>query len=270
MSAFQPVQMPDHELASSEAKARYEELCYRNYVLLGGTSIPVHLEDDDYRACFKNSVDIYRTKSSRSVWISYGTLQLEKGKQQYVLDERIDNIINVWRQSNQIFGDRTSGGQFESFGAATAHLLLRGAIGQNGYGYDLVSYDLALQYQQTLDRLFARHYHFKYRNEISTLLLTQLVNTPEVVLLEAAFLKSYEELMRDHWAYRWLREYMLAEMKIALGEKYRLFSTMPGAQGGTVMKGDSLVSEGTEEKRRLEEDVEHYGDSSEIPQPIRG
>ncbi len=270
MSAFEPVQMPDHELASPEARKRFDKLCYTNYVALGGTNIPVHLEDDDYNTAFHIAVDTYRSMSTRSVYISYGTLQLEQGKQEYVLDERIDNIVNVWRQSNQIFGDRTGGGQFEPFGAATAHLLLRGSIGQNGYGYDLVSYDLALQYQQTLDRLFARHYHFKYRNDNSTLFLTQTVDSPETVLLEAAFLKSYEELLKDHWAYRWLREYMLAHMRMILGEKYSLFSTMPGAQGGTVMKGDALKQQGAEDKQRLEDDLLLYADSGEIPQPIRG
>jgi len=270
MSAFEPVQMPDHELASPEAHKRYEKLCYKNFVKLGGTNIEVHLEDDDYQTGFENAVGIYRRSSERSTFRSYGVLQLEIGKQEYVLDEKIDNIVNIWRQSNQIFGDRTGGGQFEPFGAATAHLLLRGSIGQNGYGYDLVSYDLALQYQQTLDRLFARHLHFKYRNETSTLFLTQTVDSPEIVLLEAAFLKSYEELLKDHFAYEWLREYQLAELRIILGEKYSLFSTMPGAQGGTVMKGDALKTQGEEDKQRLEDDLLLYVDSSEIPQPIRG
>ena len=270
MSNFQPVQMPDHDLASPEAKKRYEKMCYDNYILLGGSNIQVHLEDDDYQSAFSVAVSKYRQMSERSTFRSYGVLQLEQGKQEYVLDEKIDNIVNIWRQSNQIFGDRTSGGQFEPFGAATAHLLLRGSIGQNGYGYDLVSYDLALQYQQTLDRLFARHLHFTYRNETSTLIITQTVNTPEIVLLEAAFLKSYEELFRDHFAYDWLREYHLAHLRIILGEKYSLFSTMPGAQGGTVMKGDAIKQQGIEDKQRLEEDLLLYADSPIIPQPIRG
>ena len=55
-----------------------------------------------------------------------------------------------------------------------------------------------------------------------------------------------------------------------LGEKYRVFSTLPGAQGGTVMKGESLVAEGWQLKVTLEEDAYLYADNGNIPQPIRG
>ena len=101
MSAFEPVQMPDHELASPEARKRYEKLCYKNFVKLGGTNIEVHLEDDDFQTGFENAVGIYRRSSERSTFRSYGVLQLEMGRQEYVLDEKIDNVVNIWRQSNR-------------------------------------------------------------------------------------------------------------------------------------------------------------------------
>jgi hypothetical protein len=59
-------------------------------------------------------------------------------------------------------------------------------------------------------------------------------------------------------------------MKLILAEKYRLFATLPGAQGGSVMKGEQLAGEGLDEKRRLEDDALLFGDAGMILQPIRG
>ena len=186
------------------------------------------------------------------------------------MDERVDNVIQIWR-ARGLFGGASGGsGAFESFGAATANTLLRGGIGQNGAAFDLVSYDLVLQYQETLDRLFVRELQFVFRTETNTIFLLQIPFQDEEVLIESMVLKSYEQLMRDHYARRWLQEYHLAVMKTILGEKYRIFATIPGAQGGTTMKGEQLVSEGIQDRQRLEDDLLLYIDGPMVPQPIRG
>ncbi len=273
MSKFQYTfeQEPDDAdlIESPEAKKRLEKLFYDNFLLLGGSNIEVDLEEEDYDTCFRSSVETYRQMSSNSVYKSYGFLELEAARTVYVLNERIDNVIRVHR-SRSLFGGAVGGsGAFESFGAATANTLLRGGLGQNGAAFDLFSYDLVMQYQETLNRLFVNEMHFVFRNETNTLLLTQVPNSNEKVALTVMVMKSYEELLRDHFAYRWLRKYTLSEMKSILAEKYRLFSTLPGAQGGTVMKGESLQSESIQEKEKLEEDLLLYVDGQEVPQPIR-
>lgn len=257
-------------IKSPEAKKRLEKMYYDNYLMLGGSSIEVDLEDEDYDAAFRGATETYRMMSSGAVYKSYGVLQMDPGKNVYVLDERVDNVLKISR-SRGLFGGNASGsGAFESFGAATANILLNGGLGQNGAAFDLFSYDAVLQYQETLDRLFVREIHFVFRPETNTILLTQVPNTKENVILTVYVLKSYEELLRDHFAYMWLKKYTMANMKTILGEKYRLFSTLPGAQGGTVMKGEALATEGAQERDRLEEDVLLYIDGQEVPQPIRG
>ncbi len=257
-------------LNSPDARKRLDKMHHDNFLMLGGSSIEVELEDFDYDAAWRESVETYRTMSGGSVYKAYGSLQLEPSRSVYVLNERIDNVLKISR-SRGLFGGAAGGsGAFESFGAATANTLLRGGLGQNGAAFDLFSYDLVLQYQETLDRLFTQEIHFVFRPETNTLLITQVPNVQENVLLTVYILKSYEELLRDHFAYSWLKRYSRACMKIILGEKYRLFSIMPGAMGGFTMKGDSLTQEGLQEKEKLEEDVLLYWDSQEVPQPIRG
>lgn len=274
MSEFQHQfqQEPDDSdlIESEETHKRLNKLFYDNYILLGGSNIEVHLEDEDYDTSFRSAVDTYRQVGGGSVYKSYGFLKLDRARSVYVLNERIDNVLKISR-SRSLFGGAAGGsGAFESFGAATANTLLRGGLGQNGAAFDLVSYDLVMQYQETLNRLFVNEMHFVFRPETNTLLITQAPNVEETVILTVYVLKSYEELLRDHFAYRWLRKYTLAEMKSILAEKYRLFSTMPGAQGGTVMKGEQLQSESIQEKEQLEGDLLLYIDGTEVPQAIRG
>ena len=270
MTAENLTQPADHETNTVETKRMLEKLHKENFIRLGGSSIDVHLEEEDYTTAWELSVDAYRTISARSVYTSYAMLELEPSTQQYILDERIDCVQQAWR-SRGLFGGQSGGsGAFESFGAATANTLLRGGIGQNGAAFDLFSYDQVLSYQETLDRLFVRELHFIFRVEANSIFFTQVPQIREQVALQVSVMKSYEELLNDHYAKRWLRDYCLAEMKIMLGEKYRVFSTRPGAQGGTVMKGESLVSEGWQLQTTLEEDAYLYADNGNIPQPIRG
>ena len=263
-------QPADHETNTPETHRLLERMYHDNFIRLGGSSIPVHLEDDDYSVAWRMAVDCYRQMGSGSVYKAWTVIHTSPRIQEYIMDERVDNVIKIWR-SRGLFGGQAGGsGAFESFGAATANTLLRGGIGQNGASFDLVSYDLVLQYQETLDRLFAREMQFVFRTEANSLYLLQVPQAPEEILVESMVLKSYIELLKDHFAAHWLRDYHLAEMKIILGEKYRVFATIPGAQGGTTMKGEQLVSEGIQDKQRLEDDLLLYVDGGMVPQPIRG
>ena len=270
MTEFSLTQEADFDTNTPEAKKKLERLHFENFTRLGGSSIDVHLEDDDFITAFSRSVRTYRSMSSRSVFQNYGLLAIEPTSQLYILNQRVDNVVRIWRGRGLFGGNAGGSGAFESFGAATANTLLRGGIGQNGAAFDLFSYDLVLQYQETLDRLFVREYHFVFRNDANSIFFTQVPNQNEIVVLDCRVLKSIDELLNDHFAYRWLQDYALAEERIMLGEKYRLFSTLPGAQGGTVKKGESLVTQGVDDKQRLEDDLLLYADSGEIPQPIRG
>ena len=262
-------QQADHETNTPEVNSKLEKLYYNNYIRLGGSSIDVYLEDSDYTIAWEFTVDTYREMSEGSVYRAWSCVELIPEVQQYVLDEKVDNIVKIWR-SRGLFGGQAGGtGSFESFGAATANTLLRGGIGQNGAAFDLVSYDFVLQYQETLDRLFARELHFVWRPENNSVYITQVPNQREFVLMECSVLKSYNELLEDHFARRWLQEYHLAEMKTILGRKYSMFATLPGAQGGSVMD-QGILQEGMDKKLELENDLLLYADNGGIPQVIRG
>ena len=54
--------------ADPETTQKLERLFKQCHTLLGGSSIDVHLEDEDYDVAFDKAVQIYRNFSSRSVY----------------------------------------------------------------------------------------------------------------------------------------------------------------------------------------------------------
>ena len=262
-------QLEELQELSPKGKKQLERLYYHCNVKLGGTSIPVQLETDDYAFSFESALHMYRTRSSRSINQTFGFMELQKGQSIYTLHERVDVVKRILRGGGGFSGGLGSAGGFESFGAATTNTLLRGAAGGGG-AIDLATWDMVAQYQKTLGRLFAREINFYYRNETNELVLHQTPNVNEHVLLELSVLKSISELMDDHWAYDWLQKYtFFASMEI-LGRKLGLFAIMPGPQGGSTTRAESMISEAQAGMEKLEDELMEWGDSSDIPMPIRG
>lgn len=253
---------------SGDGKKKLERLFFHCNTLLGGSSIPVHMERTDYVMCFESAINMYRTRSSRSVNQTFAFVELIPGQSIYTVHERVDVVKRITR-TGAGFGGIGNVGAFESFGAATANTILTGVNGGAG-AIDLVSYELLSQYQETVSRIFATEFNFHYRPENRTLVLHSTPTTNECILIEVSMLKSLTELLNDHWAYDWLQKYTLAVAKTVLGEKYSLFATIAGPQGGTVMKGNELKQSGVEEMRTLEDELMEWGDSGDIALPIRG
>ena len=249
-----------------DGRERLNRLYFQCNTLLGGTSIPVHLEETDYAMSFVTAMNLYRSRSSRSINQTFGFMYLESGQGSYQLHERVDVVRRVIRTGGRLSG---LGQAFEPFSASTANILLRGAAGGSG-NVDLVSYELYAQYQETLSRLFARELNFYFRAEDSTLILHQTPQTRELVMIELSVLKTVSELLRDHFAYQWLQEYTLACAQEILAQKYSLFSVAPGPQGGTTLKGEALRATAAETKTRLENDLMVWADNGDIGIPIRG
>lgn len=268
MSDFELLEPAEIAELDGPSRKKLDRLFYHCNTLLGGTSIPVHLEMIDYMFAFESGLNIYRGRSSRSINQTFGFLELQPGLVTYQLHERIDVVRRITR-SGGAFGGIGHIGAFEPFGAATANTIMRGATGGAG-AIDLVTFEFMAQYQETLGRLFAREINFHYRPENRTLVIQQTPKAREVVLLEISVLKSVSELLNDHWSYDWLQKYTLAASKAMLGEKYSLFATISGPTGGSVMKGEQLKQAGEQEKERLEQEILDFGDSSDVPLPIRG
>lgn len=268
MSAVELQQPADTGGANSvSANQKLERLYKSCYVRLGGASIRVELEDIDYDTAWDIGVRTYRSLSTKSVYKTMAFMVLEKGKQIYTLPDSIDNVMKIVRTGSG-FGTG-AGAEFDPWNAATANLILRDARPTSGF-MGLATYDLFVQFTETIDRLFATELNFLYRPENQTLVIYQIPKGAEKIMLECSVLKSFDELLADHFARKWLEDYTLANLKIILGRKYGKFASLPGAQGGVSLGGAALIQEGQQEIEKLEKDILDFADGGDIPLPIMG
>lgn len=253
---------------SSVTNQKLERLFRSCYIRLGGSSIRVELEDEDYETAWDVAVRHYRMLSSRSVYRTYGFLVLKHMQQEYVLPEEIDNVMDIQR----VRGFFAAGAAFDPFNAATANMILRNARPASGF-MGVATYDFFLQFEKTLGRVFAREIPFLFRPENHTLYIAQMPkygSSPsgaggERVLLDCQVVKSFDELLSDHFSRKYLEDMCLAQLKMILGRSYSKFTSLPGSQGGMALGGDKLLQEGIDEWLKLEQGILDYSDGGEVP-----
>ncbi len=240
-----------------------EKFFFEVNVSLGGESIELDLCDNDYKYAFNRSLEEFRGKSTRSIYESYGFLQLSPTVQTYRLHRAIDNVINVYRK-RALFASNNVG--FDYFSQIAAGMIYPGA--QPGGYMGIATYDFALQYEETLNRLFARDLRWTFRNETNTIVFLQMPRAHEMAVMRCAVLKTITELMNDHWARLWLQKYTAAVCKSILGNKWGKFPQLPGAQGGIQINWQKFAEEAKEEMKALHEQIANYEDGGTPPFPM--
>lgn len=152
-----------------------------------------------------------------------------------------------------------------------------------GGDYNLISYHIALDFLQTIQRYSPDTYQYKYHKSSNQLEIQPSppsgnslfaldengveteYDSPGWILIRAfmieqSSLPGWTSGMENDDLYNslWVEQYARALCKITLGYIRRKFasSSLLGNQG-TALDGDSLVNEGTTEKEVLEESVRH-------------
>ena len=150
------------------------------------------------------------------------------------------------------------------------------AVLENSGSYNIISYHIALDFLQSLQRYSPDSYQFKYHKSTNQLEIQPPPVSGNCLIVDDIeydspgwlLVRSYmiEQSTLPGWSYGmenddlynslWVEQYSRALCKITLGYIRRKFasSALLGNQG-TAMDGDALVSEGTLEKDALEENV---------------
>jgi hypothetical protein len=232
-------------------------------ISLGGEDIEIDLSDNDYKFCFNRALEEFRGLSTRSVYESYAFLQLSPNVQAYRLHRAVDNVINVYRK-RALFDSNNTG--FDYFSQIAAGMIYPGA--QPGGYMGIATYDFALQYEETLNRLFARELRWTFRPEINTIYFLQVPRSHEMAVMRCAVLKNITELMTDHWARLWLQKYTTAMCKSILGNKWGKLPQLPGAQGGVQVNWQKFAQEAKEEIKELREQIYRLEDGGTPAYPM--
>jgi hypothetical protein len=95
----------------------------------------------------------------------------------------------------------------------------------------------------------------------------QLIRDPkgtgENVLLWVYQVKPEIQLLSDYQIQQWIKDYMLANCKMIIGEAREKFATIAGPQGGGTLNGTAMKAEAKESMADLIEQLKMYVDASQ-------
>lgn len=226
-------------------------------VLLGGSSIEVHLEDDDYDVALDEALHVYRAHSTVSVKFGWIFLQFEPLKQKYQMPVWVDEIRELRRARSGIGTNL-----MEPFSYAFIQNMMGQSASSSG---DLVMYETVAQYQELVGRMFGEFIPYTYDRHRKTLFVHTLPRSAETIGIEVSATRSLEDLLNHPTSYRWIRSYTEAVLRQILGEKYSRFGSLPGAAGATTLNGPDLIARAADMKEKLMEQIFENEDGNEPP-----
>lgn len=226
---------------------------------LGGQMVDIELDPDHYDLAFDIALDVYRQRSQNAMEESYLFLDLQPEQNVYTLPEEVQEVRDLYRRS--MAGTNGGGGaQIDPFGMAFTNSIYMlgnpssGGLGGGGAG-GLANYEIAMQYQELLGRMFGQDVQFNWNPATKKLFIQRIFEAPEEVCLQVYNTKPEAVLLKDSYARPWLRSYTVAQCKLMLGEAYSKYSGLAGPQGGITLKGDALKTEGQTEIEKLEKEL---------------
>jgi len=189
---------------------------------------------------------------------TYFTLALSAGQQIYDLPVGVVEVIS--------YDDRGISG-INSLFTIENFLYNRGfydlLLDGSGTGYTLISYHIARDFVETLDKYVVSNYNWKYHKYTNQLEINPAPTTNNSYILLRTFMIE-GSTVNDSWSNGdsndffyssdWILDYATSMCKVTLGMIRRKFANFNSiGNTGISLDGDSLVSEGKEEMQQLEE-----------------
>ena len=128
----------------------------------------------------------------------------------------------------------------------------------------LATYDFYSQYVELAARMFGGYMNFTWNPVTKKLqIIRDPKGTGENVLLWTYNLKPEFNLLSDFQISQWIRDYMVANCKMIIGEAREKFGTIAGPQGGGTLNGTAMKSEAQAQMDLLLTDLRNYVDGSQ-------
>jgi hypothetical protein len=228
---------------------------------LGDQIIDLELDPAHYESAYQKTIGTYRQRAQNAYEESYSFFDLIKDQNIYTLPQEIISVRQCFRRT---FGDATGpfASNFDPFSQASLNVYLMNFNVAGG----LATYDFYSQYVELAGRMFGAYFNYTYNPVTKKLqLMRDPKNTGEAVLIWTYNLKPEINLLSDYQISQWIRDYMVANAKMIIGEAREKFSGIAGPQGGTSLNGAAMKSEAKEAMLALEDQLVRYVDGS---QPI--
>jgi hypothetical protein len=177
----------------------------------------------------------------------------------YTLPQEVTSVRQIFRRT---FGNAQGpfASNFDPFAQASINVYLMNFNTAGG----LATYDFYSQYVELAARMFGGFMNYTF-NPVTKKL--QLIRDPkgsgENVLLWTWQLKPEIQLLSDYQIGQWIKDYMVANSKMIIGEAREKFATIAGPQGGGSLNGAAMKAEAKEAMLALEEQLKNYVDASQ-------
>lgn len=226
---------------------------------LGGDIIDLELDPSHYEAAYQKTVGTYRQRAQNAYEESYNFLTLVKDENIYTLPQEVVSVRQIFRRT---FGDATGpyASNFDPFAQASLNVYLMNFNVAGG----LATYDFYSQYVELSARMFGGYMNYTF-NPVTKQL--QLIRDPkssnEAVLLWCYNLKPEINLLSDYQISQWIKDFMVANCKLIIGEAREKFAAIAGPQAGTALNGAAMKAEGQAQMDAKIEELKLFVDASQ-------
>lgn len=233
---------------------------------LGDGMIDLELDPDHYEAAYNYAIKIYRQRAQNSTAESYILMTVLKNVDVYTLPEDIINVRSIYRRT---IGLETgpSSSSFDPFSSAILNTYL---LNYN-YAGGMATYDFYAGYVELAARMFGGYVIYTFDPVTKAL---RIVRDPkgsgERVLIWADVQRPEIVLLQDPGAGVWIGDFILATLKVTIGEAREKFGTIAGPGGGTTLNGTAMKAEGAKLQETLIDELKRYVDYSQPLTWIQG
>jgi hypothetical protein len=226
---------------------------------LGDQIIDLELDPAHYEAAYQKTIGVYRQRANNAYEEAYIFMELIRDVNIYTLPQETVSVRQVFRRT---FGDSTGpfASNFDPFAQASINVYLMNFNVAGG----LATYDFYSQYVELAGRMFGAYMNYTWNPVTKKLqLIRDPKGTGENVLLWVYQLKPEIQLLSDYQIGQWIKDYMVANCKMIIGEAREKFATIAGPQGGGSLNGAAMKAEAKEEMAAKIEELKMYVDASQ-------
>ena len=226
---------------------------------LGAQIVDLELDAEHYEAAYQRTIGVYRQRAQNAYEESYSFLELVTNVNIYDMPQEVITVRQIYRRT---FGDSTGpfASNFDPFSQASMNVYLMNFNVAGG----LATYDFYSQYVEMAGRMFGAYMNYTYNPVTKKLqLIRDPKGTGEAVLMWTYNLKPEFNLLSDFQIQQWIRDYMVANCKMIIGEAREKFAQIAGPQGGSTLNGSAMKAEAQAAMDKLIEDLKNYVDGSQ-------
>src|SRR5210317_540278 len=226
---------------------------------LGDGMIDLELDPEHYEAAYTKAVGVYRQRATNAYEESYNFLEIKEEVNVYTLPQEVQSVRQIFRRTiGNIQGPYST--SFDPFSSATLNTYL---LNYN-YAGGLATYDFYTQYVEQAARMFGGYVNYTFNPATKQL---QIVRNPrgegEIFLLWTFNLRPEIQLLSDYMTSQWIKDYMIGNCKLMIGEAREKFATIAGPQGGTALNGSAMKAEGQQIMDMKLDELKNYVDGSQ-------